>query len=412
MVLSRSLSSLLLPALAFLSLSARASPHLRTAFESKTAALKLAVSVNSNGIKNIAAADRARSQVLQGRDGSSINVNNSQTIYTADIGVGTPPTYYTLALDTGSSNTWIGASKSYKKTETSYDTGNSFSLAYGTTNDTITSVRGEEYLDTVTLNSDLVIEKQSIGVAASGSSTGLAESFDGILGLGPVDLTNGTVSNTGEVPTVMDNLYSQGMISSEILGVFFSPTSSDDAYGELTFGGYDASKTVGDVSYAPITSTSPASRYWGIDQSISYGDTLILDETAGIVDTGATLILIATDAFAKYKSATGATLDDTTGLLKISSDQYDQLSSLYFNIGGVSFELIPNAQIWPRSLNTAIDGASDGIYLVVSDIGNNTGSGLDFMNGYCFLERFYTVYDTDNSQVGFAETEYTYATSN
>jgi saccharopepsin len=146
MVLSRSLSFLLLPALAFLSLSARASPHLRTAFESKTAALKLAVSVNSNGIKNIAAADRARSQALQGRDGSSINVNNSQTIYTADIGVGTPPTYCkllvlhssiiffidhishadTLALDTGSSNTWIGASKSYKKTETSYDTGNSF----------------------------------------------------------------------------------------------------------------------------------------------------------------------------------------------------------------------------------------------------------------------------------------------
>jgi hypothetical protein len=27
-------------------------------------------------------------------------------------------------------------------------------------------------------------------------------------------------------------------------------------------------------------------------------------------------------------------------------------------------------------------------------------------------ERFYTVYDTDNSRVGFAETEYTYATSN
>jgi saccharopepsin len=155
-------------------------------------------------------------------------------------------------------------------------------------------------LDTVTLNSDLVIEKQFIGVVASGSSTGLAESFDGILGLGPVDLTNGTVSNTGEVPTVMDNLYSQGMISSEILGVFFSPTSSDNAYGELTFGDYDASKTVGDVSYAPITSTSPASRYWGIEQSISYGDTLILDETAGIVDTGATLILIATGKHIVY----------------------------------------------------------------------------------------------------------------
>jgi saccharopepsin len=146
MVLSKSLSSLLLPALAFLSLSARASPHLRTAFESKTAALKLAVSVNSNGIKNIAAADRARSQALQDGSSSSINATNSKTIYTADIGVGNPATYCellvlhssigllmdhlsyadTLAIDTGSSNTWIGASKSYEKTETSQDTGNSF----------------------------------------------------------------------------------------------------------------------------------------------------------------------------------------------------------------------------------------------------------------------------------------------
>jgi saccharopepsin len=155
-------------------------------------------------------------------------------------------------------------------------------------------------LDTVTLNSDLVIKNQSIGVAASGSSAGLAGSFDGILGVGPVDLTSGTVSNTDEVPTVMDNLYSQGTISSEVLGVFFSPTSSDGAYGELTFGGYDASKVTGDVGYVPITSTSPASKYWGIDQSISYGDTLILSETAGIVDTGATLILIATGRHIVY----------------------------------------------------------------------------------------------------------------
>jgi len=137
----------------------------------------------------------------------------------------------------------------------------------------------------------LVIDSQSIGVASD--STGL-DGLDGILGLGPVDLTEGTVSNANTVPTVMDNLYTQGTISSDVLGVFFSPTSSDDSSGELTFGGYDESKFTGSISYVPITSTSPASAYWGIDQSISYGTTTILSNTAGIVDTGTTLILIAT----------------------------------------------------------------------------------------------------------------------
>ncbi|KAG1898130.1 acid protease [Suillus fuscotomentosus] len=404
MIPSRSLSSLLaLPALAFFSLSASAFPHPRTA--SSTATLKLAVRINSYGTKNIATADRARIQALQAGGSSSISATNDVMIYTADIGVGSPATYYTVLVDTGSSNTWIGANKSYEKTSTSQDTGNTFSVQYGDNS----YASGEEYTDTVTLNSDLVIDNQSIGVASKYSGM---DGLDGLLGLGPVDLTDDTVSNTDEVPTVTDNLYKQGTISSEVLGVFFTPASSDDSSGELTFGGYDASKITGDISYVPITSQSPASEYWGIDQSISYGSTPILDETAGIVDTGTTLILIASDAFDKYQAATGATFDETVGLLQISSDQYTKLSSLYFTIGGVTYELTPNAQIWPRSLNNAVGGTTDGIYLVVSSTGSPSGSGLDFTNGYCFLERFYSVFDTTNSRVGFATTAYTDATTN
>ncbi|KAG2363833.1 aspartic peptidase domain-containing protein [Suillus spraguei] len=404
MVSSRSLSTLLaLPALTFLSLSASALPHPRTA-SSKTA-LKLAVRINSYGIKTIAAVDRARIQILQAGGSPSVNATNVGTTYTAEIGVGSPATYYTLLLDTGSSNTWIGANEPYKRTTTSQDTGGAFYVSYGDDG----YVSGKEYRDTITLNSDLVIYNQSIGVASRHSEM---YGLDGLLGLGPVDLTEGTINNTYEVATVMDNLYTQKELSSEVLGVFFAPPSSDDSSGELTFGGYDASKITRDISYVPITSTSPANRYWGIDQSIMYGNTPILNETAGIVDTGTTFILIATDAFHKYRSATGGTLDEDTGLLKISPDQYKRLSSLFFNIGVHSYELTPNAQIWPRSLNAAIDGTTDGIYLVVADTGSPSGSGLDFTNGYCFLERFYSVYDTTNSRVGFAPTEHTYAVAN
>jgi len=139
----------------------------------------------------------------------------------------------------------------------------------------------------------LVITNQSIGVAQDGSTSGLPSSFDGIFGLGPVDLTEGVVNNAYQVPTVMNNLYAQKTINSEVLGMFFSPVSSGDTTGELTFGGYDASKITGGVNYAPITSTYPASAFWGIDQSISYGNTTILSKTAGIVDSGTPTIPIA-----------------------------------------------------------------------------------------------------------------------
>lgn len=51
-------------------------------------------------------------------------------------------------------------------------------------------------------------------------------------------------------------------------------------------------------------------------------------------------------------------MDTTTGLLTVSEDQYNALQSLFFTIGGTAFELNPNAQIWPRALNSSIGGVS------------------------------------------------------
>lgn len=195
--------------------------------------------------------------------------------------------------------------------------------------------------------------------------------MDGILGLGPVDLTGGTVSGVSSVPTVTDNLLSQGKISSEVVGISYAPTTSiSNTNGELTFGGVDTSKFTGSITFTSITSTSPASSFWGIDQSITYGSsgTTILSTTAGIVDTGTTLVLIATDAFNRYTSTTGATPDQTTGLLTISSSKYANLQSLFFHIAGTTFEFTKNAQTWPRALNTFIGGTSNSIYLIVGDV--------------------------------------------
>ena len=44
--------------------------------------------------------------------------------------------------------------------------------------------------------------------------------------------------------------------------------------------------------------------------------------------------------FKHYQNATGAVYDNTTGLLRITKEQYKNLKSLYFVIGGTEFELI------------------------------------------------------------------------
>ncbi|KAL6303180.1 acid protease [Sparassis latifolia] len=339
--------------------------------------------------------------------GVGVDVTDASVNYNASVGVGSPATTYTLLIDTGSSNTWVGAGQKYVQTSTSQSTGNSVSVSYGSG-----SFSGTEYVDTVTISPSLVIAQQSIGVASTAQGF---SGVDGILGIGPVDLTSGTVSNTDTVPTVTDNLFAQGTITEDSIGISFEPTTSDgQSDGELTFGGSDSTRYTGTITYTPITTTSPASNYWGINQDVTYGQggTTLLSGAPGIVDTGTTLLMLASDAFNAYQQATGATMDNTTGLLTITQEQYANLQSLFFTVGGTTFELTANAQIWPRSLNTTLGGNADQIYLVASSTGTASGSGLDFINGFAFLQRFYSVFDTGNSQVGLATTPYTDATTN
>jgi len=268
---------------------------------------------------------------------------------------------------------------------------------------------GHEFLDTVTITPTLVVKNQAICVA-SGSN-----GIDGVLGLGPDDLTIGTLSpaKTSTVPTIVDNAFSEGLIAAHEISIAFQPTNiAESTNGVLTWGGTDTSNVTGTISYSPITTVSPSSEFWGINQSIRYGTSTILPQTAGIVDTSTTLILIATNAFDAYASATGGVLDSNTGLLRITSTQFSSLKSLFFQTSSGLFELTANAQIWPRPLNTLIGGTSGGIYLIVNNIGTHSGSGLDFINGQTFLERFYLVLDTANQRVGLANTTYTHATTN
>ncbi|KAE9406893.1 aspartic protease [Gymnopus androsaceus JB14] len=326
-------------------------------------------------------------------------VINEAVSYIASVGVGANDEQFQLIVDTGSSNTWVGADTKYVATSTSTDTGDSVSVSYGSGD-----FSGTEFIDKVTLASDLVITSQSIGVASSSSGF---SGTDGIIGIGPDDLTEDTVSGVSTVPTVTDNLFTQGTIAEKVVAISFEPATSEEVTnGELFFGGTDSTKFTGDITY-----TTKVGDYWGISQTISYAGKTIQTSTEGIVDTGTTLLYLEETAFNAYIKATGGKLNEATGLYTITTAQLDALEDLVFTIGGTEFSLTPNAQIWPRSLNADIGGSADDIYLVVADLGGEE-DGFNFINGYVFLERFYSVFDTTNSRVGFATTPFTTATTN
>src|SRR6267154_520542 len=146
-----------------------------------------------------------------------------------------------LIIDTSSANTWVGANIRYVETPTSVNTGKAVNIPYsgGT-------VVGIQYIDHVNLGRGLFIFNQPIGVA---SNDPRIRGADGVLGLGPVQLTQGTLPDEPmkTIPTVTQSLYTQHAISQEVVGISFEPVSSTDmVYGVLTFGGVSYSaRTIG-----------------------------------------------------------------------------------------------------------------------------------------------------------------------
>ncbi|KAG6331096.1 hypothetical protein ID866_7993 [Astraeus odoratus] len=278
---------------------------------------------------------------------------------------------FNLAIDTGSAYTWVGAIEQnpYVEGFASRATGITTEATYA--GKTIT-FKGKTYNDTVELG-DLVIQSQGIGVASE--VTGFPTGVDGILGLGPTVLTTGIGSDRRLIPTVLDNLYSQGIISSPIVGIYLVPENVGVG-GLLSFGDIYGSVLTSDVKYVPVTKTYPAKYYWGVDASIMYGDnTPILNFGCGVLDTGSARIVITSDAFSAYQMATGGSL--SSGRLLVTQDQYNKLQSLSIRIGDQSYHLSPNAQIQARP------SANSGIFLVV--YGSNFSSGMAFSLGAPFL---------------------------
>ncbi|TGO38703.1 hypothetical protein BHYA_0069g00230 [Botrytis hyacinthi] len=363
----------------------------------KSAVIPLSKHHNVTSIKNIVDKGQARLNKINGiatsakraTAVSSGAVTNDDVSYVAPVVIGGAT--YSLIVDTGSSNTWCGAQSACERSSTGVASGGTVSVSYGSG-----SFSGREYTDVVSFGG-LTVESQSIGAATSSSGF---STVDGILGVGPVDLTQDTVSGLSTVPTFMDNLLSQGSISSEVLGVYFKPESgsdNDDTNGELTLGGVDRTKFTGPLTYFPTATSGQASSYWGINiAGFTYGSTTLGGAATGIVDTGTTLIYIPTAAYNRFLTATGGRTESASGLSVFTTKPTSNFS---IKFGATTYTLTPAQYLVPTAQYSTFGLTSGKYYSWINDGGS---SGVTTIIGQKFLEQYYSVFDTSNSRIGFA----------
>merc|ERR1712085_181752 len=141
--------------------------------------------------------------------------------YYAVVEIGTPPQSFEVIYDTGSSNLWVPK--------------------VGCTHCGLPFISQDD----VTLADDIVIDAQGFAEVTDAGGLGVAYSlgkFDGILGLGFSSIS------VGSRTTVFENAIKQNKVDQPIFAFYLG----DLQPGELTFGGYDSSKSEGELKYVKL----------------------------------------------------------------------------------------------------------------------------------------------------------------
>jgi len=271
-----------------------------------------------------------------------LDIESTDVSYLATVQIGTPPRNFSVVVDSGSSDFWVGAENCQSVDGISgcgehvflgsnfsssfVDSGNPWGIKYGAG-----SVNGTLITDNVTI-AGLNLSQHRFGVATSEtkefSSNDVA--FDGIIGLARTELSN---QNN---PTPVDALVAARLIDNAIVSYKMDRVRDKGNDGQITFGGLDTSKF--DPKTAVTVANINTNGFWeaGMDDVTVDGKSLGLSRSA-LLDTGTTLILApAADAQALHNAIPGNAVDG--GRLLVPCDTKSVVSLAF---GGRQFNMDP-----------------------------------------------------------------------
>ncbi|XP_035390651.1 gastricsin-like isoform X3 [Electrophorus electricus] len=323
--------------------------------------------------------------------GSETLVNQHDMAYFGKIGIGTPPQYFYVHFDTGSTTLWVNSVYcnsdacshhplfNPKYSSTYHSNGQPFSIQYGTG-----SVTGIIGYDTITMG-ELTITNQKIGLSQSEPGDHFAGALhDGLMGLA-------FMPNQG---TIVDTMIQESLIEEPVFAFYLSRKSESGS--EVMFGGTDPSYYQGQINWVPVQQNS----HWQLvfegfevnHQSTGWCE----NGCTAITDTGTSLLECPPQYVDSLHQMLGAQ-QDQHGNYVFDCSEVSSLPPLTFIMNGAHLHLPASAYV-----------------LQEEDSNGNCRSGIkhsheEYRNGLpywilgdVFLRQFYSVFDQGNARVGFA----------
>lgn len=328
-----------------------------------------------------------------------LDIEANDVGYIATVQFGTPPRDFSILMDSGSADLWVGSEDCQSEngggcgnhqflgpqSSTSFKSSTKqFTVQYGTG-----AVSGQIVQDLVTV-AGLQLGPHIFGTASQETAdfSDNSVSFDGLMGLAQSTLSE------QQTLTPVEAMAKQGLIQEAITSYKISRLADDKNDGEITFGGLDQSKfdpktltTLDNVSKNGFWEAAmPAVTVGGKDSG--------LQGRTAIIDTGTTLIVApATDANAVHALIAGAKSDGQGGFT-IPCNTTTQVS---LKFGTQAFNIDPRDLAFAPVSNDPNGDCLSGIS------SGNVGGANEWLVGDVFLKNAYFSTDVTKNQLSLAQ---------
>jgi len=320
---------------------------------------------------------------------------DTKLAYYGTINVGTPGQPFTVVFDTGSGNLIVPGHRCKSRACTTHAR---FSVKNSSTAKRAACDATEDYSSAVTIHFGIgsitghcwqdvvciqgICSHGSFVVSTRESNNPFLEfGFDGVLGLARPELAR------SDEFSVMSRLIGQGVLKQPVFTFFLS--DSEDAASEVTFGQINHEHAASGFFWAPL---SGRSGYWEIQvQDITFNgeNQELCKDCKAAVDTGMSYITGPSGIVEKLEQAIG---------LRSDCSNFNYLPRLGFRIQGRILNLLPRDFVETGGMVYC------SLSLIKLDVPPPKGPLLVF--GLPFLTRYYTVFDAENGQLGFAEAKH------
>jgi hypothetical protein len=339
-------------------------------------------------------------------------LDNQDTLYFANLTLGSPPQDIRLHIDTGSSDLWVNVpDSSLCESGANACEGGTYDADSSSTHRVVNNQFNISYVDGSAALGDYVSDTLVFGgVQIDNFQFGIGEqssSQQGVLGIGYA-INEVQVNRAGldPYPNLPLALVNGGHIQSNAYTIWLNDL--DASTGEILFGGVDTAKYQGELATMPVLQTY--GDYYQLVVALT-GITVDGDELnsealpAGVLlDTGATLSYLPDDLVTQIYDDVQAVYVGSQGAAYATCEQQNRDATIDFEFSGMTIR-VPYDELF-------IDAGTDnfGNPLTFTDgstaclFGIAPAQGGTVVLGDTFLRSAVVVYDLANNEISLAQT--------